>query len=143
MVAQRKITADLLLNELVFTTSRSSGPGGQNVNKVNSKVTLQFDVMRSAVLTSDEKQIIGEKLKSRVTGDGVLMLTAQDKRSQLKNKEEVLLKFDRLLAKAFEKRRARKPTRPSKSAVQNRLKKKKAHGEKKKFRRNPGEGGEG
>lgn len=142
MVAQRKITTGLLLNELVFTTSRSSGPGGQNVNKVNSKVTLQFDVMNSAVLTAEEKQIIGEKLKSRVTGEGVLILSAQDKRSQLQNKEEVLLKFDKLLAKAFEKRKARKATRPSKSAVQNRLNKKKAHSEKKKFRRNPG-GGEG
>lgn len=140
MLTQRKITAELLLNELVFTTSRSSGPGGQNVNKVNSKVTLQFDVMKSAVLTDEEKRVIGEKLKSRVTGEGVLLLSAQEKRSQLQNKEEVVLKFDRLLAKAFEKRKARKPTRPSKSAVQNRLKKKKAHSEKKKFRRSPGEG---
>jgi ribosome-associated protein len=142
MAAQRKITTDLLLNELVFMTSRSSGPGGQNVNKVNSKVTLQFDVMKSAVLTAEEKQTIGEKLKSRVTGEGVLLLSAQDKRSQLQNKEEVLLKFDRLLTKAFEKRKARKATRPSKRATQSRLNKKKAHSEKKKLRRNPG-GGEG
>lgn len=140
MTAQRKITAELLQNELVFTTSRSSGPGGQNVNKVNSKVTLQFDVTKSAALTDEEKQIIIAKLRSRITGEGVLTLSAQDKRSQLQNKEEVLLKFDRLLAKAFEKRKKRKPTRPSKSAVQNRLKRKKAHSEKKKFRRNPGTG---
>ncbi|MGC1241834.1 MAG: alternative ribosome rescue aminoacyl-tRNA hydrolase ArfB [Chryseosolibacter sp.] len=140
MTAHRKLTAGLLLHELVFTTSRSSGPGGQNVNKVNSKVTLQFDVMKSLVLSPEEKDIISHKLSARMTGEGVLVLTAQEKRSQLQNKEEVLVKFEKLLSKAFEKKKPRKATRPSKSSVKVRLKKKKAHSEKKKFRRKPGGG---
>lgn len=138
MRSHRKITANLLASELVFTTSRSSGPGGQNVNKVNSKVTLQFDIQKSTVLTPEEKQVLAEKLSSRMTTEGVLLLTAQEKRSQLGNREAVLVKFEKLVAKAFEKRKPRKATRPSKSAVQNRIQKKKEHSEKKKWRRKPG-----
>jgi ribosome-associated protein len=137
MQAQRKITAELLGNELVFTTSRSGGPGGQNVNKVNSKVTLSFDVVGSKVLAVEEKEIIAKKLATRMTNDGVLVLTAQDKRSQLQNKESVILKLEKLLAKAFEKKKARKATKPSKGSVQERIKQKKQHGEKKKWRQRP------
>lgn len=135
MTAQRKITADLLGNELVFTTSRSSGPGGQNVNKVNSRVTLQWDVGKSVVLTSEEKNILFQKLSSKLTREGVLMLNAQDNRSQLQNKEAVIEKFEKLVAKAFEKRKVRKASKPSKSSIQNRIKKKKEHSEKKQWRR--------
>lgn len=138
MTSHRKITAELLASELVFTTSRSSGPGGQNVNKVNSKVTLQFDVAKSMVLTPAEKEILSSKLSSRMTTDGVLFLTAQEKRSQLGNKEAVIEKFEKIVAKAFEKKKARKATRPSKGAVQSRIRKKKEHSEKKKWRRKPG-----
>jgi ribosome-associated protein len=140
MTSHRKISADLLAGELVFTMSRSSGPGGQNVNKVNSKVTLQLDVGNSQVLTTEEKQTISEKLSSRMTGQGFLVLSAQDKRSQLQNKEEVISKFEKLMVKAFEKRKARKATKPSKSAVQKRIKKKKVQSEKKRWRQKPGEG---
>jgi ribosome-associated protein len=134
MAIQRKLNAAVLGNELVFTTSRSSGPGGQNVNKVNSKVTLQFDVNGSAILTQEEKDIITEKLRSRLTRDGILLLTAQDKRSQLQNKESVLEKFDKVLVKAFERKKKRKATKPSKGAIQERIKKKKQLSEKKKWR---------
>jgi ribosome-associated protein len=134
MAIQRKLNAAVLGNELVFTTSRSSGPGGQNVNKVNSKVTLQFDVNGSAILTQEEKEIITQKLSSRLTRDGILLLTAQDKRSQLQNKESVLEKFDKILIKAFEKKKKRKATKPSKGAIQERIKKKKQLSEKKKWR---------
>lgn len=137
-MSNRKITADLLANELVFTTSRSGGPGGQNVNKVNSKVTLQFDVRKSAVLTEEEKNTIVGKISSRLTREGVLMLSAQESRSQIQNKEAVIQKFDDLLEKAFKKKKPRKATRPSKGSVQDRIKKKKVHGEKKKWRRKPG-----
>lgn len=130
----RKLTNELLGGEIVFTTSRSSGPGGQNVNKVNSKVTLKFDVTHSALLTEDEKAILMPKLSRHLTKEGVLLLTAQDKRSQLENKEAVLLKFDRLLAKAFEKKKVRKSTKPSKGAIQKRIKSKKELSEKKKWR---------
>jgi len=134
---QRPINANLLASELIFTTSRSSGPGGQNVNKVNSKVTLNFDVIGSAILTPEEKETISKKLSSRMTQDGVLVLSAQDKRSQLQNKEEVILKFEKLLVKAFEKKKARRATKPSKGSVQNRIKTKKQHAEKKKWRQKP------
>ncbi len=138
MTFHRKITAVLLANEIIFTTSRSSGPGGQNVNKVNSKVTLQFDVTGSEILTPEEKDIISGKLSSRMTREGILMLTAQDKRSQLQNKESVILKLEKLLVKAFEKKKIRRITKPSKGSIQVRIKKKKQLSEKKKWRQKPG-----
>jgi ribosome-associated protein len=137
MTTQRKITATLLGKELGFTTSRSSGPGGQNVNKVNTKVTLKFDVAQSQVLTPEEKEIISNKLHSRITTDGVLLLTSQDKRSQLDNKQAVILKLNLLIAKAFEKKKTRKATKPSKGSVQSRINKKKHQSEKKQWRQKP------
>lgn len=137
MRSHRKITAELLAGELVFTASRSGGAGGQNVNKVNSKVALQFDVANSLALTPEEKSTISEKLSSKINREGILVLTAQENRSQLQNKEAVILKFNRLMAKAFEKRKARRATKPSKSSVQERIKKKKVVSEKKKWRRRP------
>ena len=140
MTAPRKITADLLGSELAFTASRSGGPGGQNVNKVSSKVTLQFDVVNSAILTPEEKQTISGRLSSRMTGEGVLLLSAQETRSQIQNKELVIAKFEKLMEQAFEKRKKRKATKPSKTSVQARIKQKKVHAEKKKWRRKPGAG---
>lgn len=137
MSSPRQINSALLSSELTFTTSRSSGPGGQNVNKVNSKITLLFSVPLSEILTVDEKEIILQKLSTRLTKEGVLILSAQDKRSQLQNKEAVMLKFDELLQKAFTKKKARKASKPSKSSVQNRINKKKQHSEKKKWRQKP------
>ena len=130
-------TSSLLFSEFEFLTSRSSGPGGQNVNKVNTKVTLRFDVTNSQILTIEEKEIIKQKLITRLTTENVLILTSQEKRSQLQNKESVLAKFDKLLIKAFEKKKTRKPTRPSKGAIQNRIQKKKQNSEKKKWRARP------
>ncbi|HET9055190.1 MAG TPA: alternative ribosome rescue aminoacyl-tRNA hydrolase ArfB [Cyclobacteriaceae bacterium] len=131
----RKLSATLLQPELALSASRSSGPGGQHVNKVNSKITLKFDVPNSLVLTDEEKSVLLTKLASRLSTEGVLILTSQDKRSQLQNKEAVMTKLDVLLAKAFEKRKARKATRPSKGSVQQRMKKKKEHSEKKQWRK--------
>lgn len=132
---QRKTHRKILLTELVFTTSRSGGPGGQNVNKVNSKVTLQFNIASSEILTDEEKTLLLDKLSSRLTRDGVLLVTAQESRSQTENKEIALEKFDTLLARAFEKKKVRKATKPTKSAKQERLKKKKVISEKKQWRR--------
>jgi ribosome-associated protein len=123
-----------LKQELIFSVSRSSGPGGQNVNKVNSKVTLKFDVGKSLVLTEGEKEILLRKLATKLTTEGVLILTAQDSRSQLDNREAVIVKLDKLLTKAFEKKKIRKPTKPSKRAIQKRIKSKKQHSEKKQWR---------
>jgi ribosome-associated protein len=136
MVPQRTLTSALLANELEFATSRSSGPGGQNVNKVNTKVTLRWNVSTSSIINPEEKDLLLRKLASRITVDGTLMITAQDKRSQLQNKEEVLSKLDSLLKQAFERKKKRKPTKPSKSAMQNRLDKKNKHSDKKKLRQN-------
>lgn len=137
MTIHRKITSRLVRSEIIFTTSRSSGPGGQNVNKVNSKVSLQFDVENSSILTPDEKDILSQKLSSRMTKERVLKLTSQDKRSQLENKEAVIAKLDKLFAKAFEKKKVRKATKPSKGSVQDRIKEKKQMSEKKKWRQKP------
>lgn len=135
MTHQRKIDATLLSGELVFTTSRSSGPGGQNVNKVNTKVTLRFDIPGSQVLTDAEKGTLLKKLSSRVTNEGVLILSSQDKRSQLQNKEAVVARFEAVVANAFKKRKARKPTKPSKASVEKRITEKKRRAETKKWRK--------
>ncbi len=124
----------LLKNELAFSVARSSGPGGQNVNKVNSKVTIRFDVVNSQKLAPEAKEILLKKLAPKLTTDGVLVLSAQENRSQLENKEAVLQKFEKLLTKAFEKRNIRKPTKPSKGAVKKRIKNKKQNSEKKQWR---------
>ena len=101
---------------------------------MNSKITLKFDIPGSQLLTEEEKQLLSGKLASRLTVEGVLILTSQEKRSQLQNKEEVIVKLDKILAKAFEKKKARKTTKPSKGSVQERIKKKKQRSEKKQWR---------
>ena len=131
------IRAEKLAGELRFTASRSDGPGGQNVNKVNSKITLKFDVVNSNLLSAEEKETIVKRLGSQLTKDGVLVLTAQESRSQLANKETVMLKLDNLLQRAFEKRKVRKRTKPSKGSVQERIQMKKKLSEKKKWRQKP------
>ncbi len=133
----RKIDASQLAPELVFTTARSSGPGGQNVNKVNSKVTLRFDVRQSAILSEEQKNWLLAKWSTRLTTDGELVLVSQEKRSQLQNKQAVVQKFDKLLTKAFERKKVRRATTPTKSAVKNRLQEKSKRGEIKKWRQKP------
>ncbi len=125
-----------IINEIDFTTSRSSGPGGQNVNKVNSKVTLKWDVVHSAIEES-QREIVLEKLHSYLTKEGFFLITSQDKRSQVQNKETVLQKLEQLLSKAFTPKKIRRATKPGKAAKQVRLKEKKFHGEKKKWRQKP------
>jgi ribosome-associated protein len=128
-------TASSLLPELQFTTSRSGGPGGQHVNKVSTKVTLKFDVRNSKLLTPEEKAQIEERLRSKLTADGVLILSSQEMRSQLANRDNVIAKFDKLVARAFAIRKKRKPTKPTKASVEKRLQEKKKLSEKKRYRR--------
>lgn len=129
-------TSRSLISEIDFTTSRSGGPGGQNVNKVNSKVTLRFDVRHSLLLSDEQKSIMMKRLSARMTKEGVLLLSSQDERSQLQNKDRVLAKFDHLLEKAFAHRKPRKKTKPGLTARLTRLEEKKRHSQKKKWRRN-------
>jgi ribosome-associated protein len=121
--------------EFVFSASRSSGPGGQSVNKVSSKVELRFHIMNSTILTEEEKILLLEKLVNRITNDGELVLVSQTERSQLKNKEVVIEKFYRLLKKALTPRKKRKATRPPAKAVEKRLEEKRMRAELKEERK--------
>ena len=134
MILTAKVKNKDVTNELDLSASRSGGPGGQNVNKVNSKINLRFDVKQSPSLTEEEKEKILEKLSSRITNDGVLILSASSKRTQLQNKEAAIVKFNQLMGRAFAKRKARKATKPTKGSIKRRLKNKKIQSEKKKMR---------
>ena len=90
--------------ELKFTSSRSGGKGGQNVNKVSTKVELHFDYMNSALLTDKQKYLISTKLASFINNEGILKITSQEERSQLLNKKVVITKFYLLLERAFRKK---------------------------------------
>ena len=127
------------LPELVFCASRSSGPGGQNVNKVNTKVELRFDVMKSAVLSEEEKSLILIKLKGKINSDGILIITSQEDRSQLKNKETAISKFYTLVSRALTPPKPRRSTKPTAASRLRRLTEKKKTGEKKSLRKPPSE----
>ncbi len=134
MEGKHRPQAKDLIHELTFTTSRSSGPGGQNVNKVNSRVTLKFDVLHSPVLSQEQKELITKKLATRITTEGKLVLTSQDNRSQIQNKEDVISKLNDLLKKVFTLGKVRKATKPSNAAKHAREKSKKLRSEKKQWR---------
>jgi len=127
------------LPEFVFCASRSSGPGGQNVNKVNTKVELRFDVMKSAVLSEEEKSLILIKLKGKINSDGILIITSQEDRSQLKNKETAISKFYTLVTRALTPPKPRRSTKPTTASRLRRLTEKKKTGEKKSLRKPPSE----
>ena len=117
--------------ELHFQTSRSSGAGGQNVNKVESRVTLRFHVQSSALLSDTEKALVFEKLANRISQDGYLHLSVQVDRSQLRNKELAVKQFYRLLENALLPEKERRATRPTHASVKKRIAGKKRVSEKK------------
>lgn len=126
-----------LLKELNFKAVKSSGPGGQHVNKTASKVELQFDVWESSGISEEEKIRVLKKLESRLTKENILILQSDESRSQHKNKELVSQRFLVILKNTLKKPKIRKKTRPSKASKMKRLKKKKINSEKKANRKNP------
>ncbi|MEI7663865.1 MAG: alternative ribosome rescue aminoacyl-tRNA hydrolase ArfB [Bacteroidota bacterium] len=121
--------------ELNYSASRSSGPGGQNVNKVSTKVELRFHVASSQLLTDAEKELLAVKLAARINLAGELLLVSQSERSQLKNRERVTEKFYDMIRRALTPRKRRKPTRPSLASKEERLETKRRQSEKKARRR--------
>ena len=131
----QKIYTNELDNELNFSFSRSGGPGGQHVNKVNTKVELRFNIANSQSLSEEEKVILLEKLAKQTNQEGELIVIAQDTRSQLKNKSKAKEKFYDIINKALKTKKKRKPTIISKAAKEKRLKGKRELSEKKERRR--------
>ena len=104
-----------------YKTSRSSGSGGQNVNKVASKVELLFDFKECELFSEEERTLINERLSSKIQSDGLLQVISQESRSQLENKDIALQKLIALLSNALKVEKKRKKTKPSKKAIQKRL----------------------
>lgn len=127
----------LLENEVRFSTSRSSGPGGQNVNKVNTRVELRFSVTETLIFDEGQKSRILEKLKNKINSAGELILFSQQGRTQMENKELVTINFFKVLESALRTRKARIKTAPSQASVKQRLETKKNISAKKKLRKPP------
>jgi ribosome-associated protein len=126
-----------ILSELAFKAVRSSGAGGQNVNKVSSKVVLSFDLTNSNAISEEEKILIESKLASRLTTENILILNCDEDRSQLKNKEIVIKRFLQIIKKALLIPKVRKATKIPKSVIKKRIKDKKNTSEIKQNRRKP------
>lgn len=120
-----------LLKEVIFKTSRSGGKGGQNVNKVSSKVELIFNLPNSLLFTSEQKALLLEKLTNRLDTAGNLHIVSQEDRSQLLNKQRTVFKLIALLTSALQVQKKRKSTKVPKAVVQKRLKSKAINAQKK------------
>jgi len=114
------VNIEHLERELVYKASRSGGAGGQNVNKVSTKIELNFDVLNSSILSEEEKLIISEKLNSRITNDGVLQVISQSERTQLKNKKVALNRFRELIRSCFVVKKVRRPSQIKKMVKEKR-----------------------
>ena len=112
-------------NEVDFAVSRSSGPGGQNVNKVSTRVTLRFNVDLSEVLSGDQRRRIHSKLASRISKEGILQVTSQRTRSQELNRIDAIERFAELFREALHREPPRIPTRVSRAAKNQRVEEKK------------------
>jgi ribosome-associated protein len=126
-----------IISELNFKAVRSSGAGGQNVNKVSSKVVLSFDLNASQALSAEEKELLLLKISSRLTSENILILNCDEDRSQLKNKDIVTKRFLEIIQKGLIVPKERKATKIPKSVIRKRIKDKKNISEVKKTRRKP------
>jgi ribosome-associated protein len=126
-----------ILSEVKLKAIRSSGAGGQNVNKVSSKVVLTFDLQNSQGFSEEEKKVLKTNLENRLTKDSILILNCDEDRSQLKNKEIITKRFLELLKKGLYVPKERKPTKIPKSVIRKRIKDKKNVSEVKRNRRKP------
>lgn len=124
-----------ILKSVTFKTSRSGGKGGQNVNKVSSKVELIFDLSANGYLSDEEKALLKSRLENRMDGEGLLHIVSQEDRSQLLNKEKAIAKLIELLKRSLLVQKIRKPTKIPKGIIENRLKNKAYTSEKKKNRK--------
>lgn len=120
--------------EVSFATSRSGGPGGQNVNKLETRVTVRFDVAGSPSLTDEQRQRLLERLATRITRSGVLHVTSQKHRTQAENREAAVARLAELMAEALREETPRKATRVPKAAKRRRVENKKRHGQRKRER---------
>jgi ribosome-associated protein len=121
--------AAIVTSELNFKAVRSSGAGGQNVNKVSSKIVLIYDVATSQGMDEEEKKLLQTKLKTKISQENLLILTCDEDRSQFKNKKIIIKRFFEMLAKALAKPKVRKATKISKGANEKRIQEKKKAGE--------------
>ncbi len=124
-----------LQREVIYKTSRSGGKGGQNVNKVSTKVELLFDIRSSLLFDDEQKELITAKLQSRLNRDGLVQVVCEEERSQLLNKERAIDKLMSLLSGALHRPKVRKPTKVSRQAKARRLEQKRILSVKKQLRR--------
>ena len=129
--------AELLISEITLKAIRSSGSGGQNVNKVSTKIELQFDVNKSNGLDHDEKTLLLENLNTRLTKNNILILQCDESRSQLKNKQIVKERFLEIIKEGLTIQKERIPTKTPKKVKLKRLKNKRQNAEKKANRKPP------
>ena len=117
--------------ELIFKTSRSSGPGGQHVNKTSSRVEAIFDLINSKVLDDEQKELLRTKLETHIDSKGLIHMVSSEHRSQLRNKSSAILKMIELINTGLIKPKKRKATKPSRKSIEARLRKKSLHALKK------------
>jgi ribosome-associated protein len=120
--------------EVTFATSRSGGPGGQNVNKLETRVTLRFDLQGSASFTEEQKARLRERLATRITRAGFLQVTSQKHRTQAENREAAVERFAELLREGLHEEAPRRPTKVPRAAKRRRIEAKRQRGQKKKER---------
>ena len=129
--------SEKLLKEISFKAVRSSGPGGQHVNKTASKAVISFSISTTQIFSPIEKQRLLEKLKPRISQDGILTITCIESRSQHRNKALAIERLFRLLEKSLLVAKSRKKSRPSRNAIEKRIVAKKKHALKKANRKPP------